>query len=41
MVYMLLDARNFLFSQNIWTFSRDRLNPCSMRNGAPYLGVKW
>jgi len=38
---MLLEARNFLLSQNIWTFSGDHPTPCLMGNGAPYLGVKW
>jgi len=40
-VCMLLEARNFLLSQNIWTFSRDHPEPSSIGNGAPYLVVKW
>jgi hypothetical protein len=40
-VCTLLEARNFLLSQNIWTFLSDHPNPCAMGNGASYLGVKW
>jgi len=39
-ICMLFEARNFLLSQNIWTFSTDHPTPCSMGNGAPYLSVK-
>ena len=39
-VCTLLEARNFLLSQNIWAFSRDHPPPCSMGNRDPYMDVK-
>jgi len=40
-VCILLEARNFLLSQIIWTFSKDHPTPCSVGNDAAYLGVNW